>query len=130
MKKHTFETYQKKIIDSNIKNLEHEPIVKLCYVFYCFITEIYENYIEDCGIPYSPSSVNREYCEKVLSVYRTLFNRIPSLNQDQLNCFILSINGNDFSYYQALMNVRYKIEDAERFKPENFDLFHDQFKAY
>ena len=130
MKKHTLETYQKKLIDSKLKNFEHEPIAKLCFAFYSFITENYEEFIDDCGFPYSTSSINREYCQTVLSVYNSLFNRIKHLNQDQLNYFIHSLNGVDFWSFQQLRNVRYKIEDAEKFKPENLDLFHDQFKVY
>jgi hypothetical protein len=130
MKKHTFETYQKKLIDSKLKNFEHEPIAKLCFDFYSFITENYEEFIDDCGFRYSSSSINREYCETVLSVYQSLFNRIPYLNQEQLNYFIKSLNGDDFKGFQQLRNVRYKIENSEKFKPENLDLFHDQFKVY
>jgi hypothetical protein len=130
MKKHTFETYQKKLNSLNLKNFEHEPIAKLCFAFYTFITKNYEEFIDDCGFPYSSSSINREYCETVLSVYHGLFNRIQYLNRDQVNYFIQSLNGDDFKVFQELRNVRYKIENAEKFKPENLDLFHDQFKAY
>ena len=130
MKTHTFETYQKHLIDKQIKYFEIEPIAKLGFAFYSFIVENYMYFIDDCGLPYSTSSINFDLAKDVMQGYASFIRRVRYLNQSQLNYFISEIKNHDFTIVNELKNVKYFLEYAERYKPENIDLFSDEFKTY